>query len=133
MLEYKDRVLDHARILGSNVLLGGDFNDCHNAAWLMSNKTTEAGELAENICNLHGSEQNVHIPNRGANTLDRILYDFPGNNTVTAHPRLGASDHICLLAIIPEPALRDIPTKPTVWRYQEADRDHLRHSYCTSD
>ena len=133
VLEYIDRALDHARTVGSHViLLAGNFN-VHNAAWLMSNKTTKAGELAEDICNHHGSEQHVHIPNRGPNTLDLIFSDFPGNITVTGHPPLGASDHICLLAIIPEPALRERPTKRTVWPYQEADWDRLRHSYRTSD
>ena len=72
-------------------------------------------------------------PTRGPNTLDLILSDFPGNVTVTGHPPLGASDHICLLAIIPAPALRERPTKRTVWRYQQADWDRLRHSYRTSD
>ena len=96
-------------------------------------KTTKAGELAEDICHLHGLEQHVHIPTRGPNTLDLILSDFPGNVTVTGHPPLGASDHICLLAIIPAPALRERPTKRTVWRYQQADWDRLRHSYRTSD
>ena len=48
MLEYIDRVLDHARTLGSHVLLAGDFN-VHNVAWLMSNKTTKADEHAEDI------------------------------------------------------------------------------------
>ena len=99
----------------------------------MSNKTTKAGELAEDICHLHGLEQHVHIPTRGSNTLDLILCDIPGNVTVTGHPPLGASDHICLLAIIPAPALRERPTKRTVWRYQQADWDRLRHSYRTSD
>ena len=108
MLEYIDRALDHAQTLGSHVVLARDFN-VHNAAWLMSNKTTKAGELAEDICHLHGLEQHVHIPTRGPNTLDLILSDFPGNVTVTGHPPLGASDHICLLAIIPAPALRERP------------------------
>ena len=42
-------------------------------------------------------------------------------STVTGHPPLGASDHICLLAILPEPALRERPTKQTVWRYRTSD------------
>ena len=42
MLEYIHRALYHARTLGSHVLLVGDFN-VHNAACLMSNKTTKAG------------------------------------------------------------------------------------------
>ena len=94
----------------------GNFN-VHNAAWLISNKTAKASELGEDNCYLHGLEQHVHIPTRGPNTLDLILSDFPGNVTLTGHPPLGSSDHAYLLAIIPAPALRNRPTKRTVWRY----------------
>ena len=132
MLEYINRALDHARNVGSHVLLAGDFK-VHKAAWLMSNKTTKAVELAEDSCHLHGLEQHVHILTRSPNTLDLISSDFPGNVTVTGHTPLGTLDRIWLLAIIPEPALRERPTMRTVWRHQQADWDRLRHSYRTTD
>ena len=93
----------------------------------------KAGELAEDICHLHGLEQHAHIPNRGPNTLDLILSDFPGYVAVTGHTPRGASDHIWLLVVIHEPALREKPTKRTVWRYQQADWDRLRNFYRTRD
>ena len=87
----------------------------------LSVKTTKAGELAEDICKLHGLKQHIHIPTRGPNTLDLILSDFSGDVTVTGHPPLGASAHACLLAIIPAPALRERLTKRTVWHTRRID------------
>ena len=45
LLEYLDSTLDLARSYGEHIIIAGDFN-VHNAAWLNSTKTTQAGMYA---------------------------------------------------------------------------------------
>ena len=132
LLEYLDNTLEASRTYGSNVIVTGDFN-VHNAAWLCSNKTTRAGEYAEDICCYHGLSQHVDVPTRGDNTLDLVMSDFPSPATVKAHPPIGLSDHAVLQVDFPVKLTREPKTSRRVWRYHRADWERLAHFYRTTD
>ena len=132
LFEYLESVMDTARSEESRIILAGDFN-VHNRQWLNSTRTTVAGEYAEDMCILHGLEQHVTMPTRGNNTLDLIMSDFPLRVTVTTQPPLGASDHVVLIADFPTLVPKEPLTNRTVWRYNHADWDRLRHFYKESD
>ena len=58
ILKYLDDTLEAAQAHGSKIIIAGDFN-VHNTAWLGSTKTTKEGELAEDMCALHGLYQRI--------------------------------------------------------------------------
>ena len=132
LFEYVESVMDTVRSEGSRIILAGDFN-VHNRQWLNSTRTTVAGEYAEDMCILHGLEQHVTMPTRRNNTLDLIMSDFPLRVTVTTQPPLGASDHVVVIADFPALVPKEPLTHRTVWRYNHADWDRLRHFYKESD
>ena len=128
LFEYLESVMDTARSEGSRIILAGDFN-IHNRQWLNSTRTTVAGEYAEDMCILHGLEQHVTMPTRGNNTLDLIMSDFPLRVTVTTQSPLGASDHVVLIADFPTSVPKEPLMHRTVWRYNHADCNRVRHFY----
>ena len=132
LFEYVESVMDTVRSEGSRIILAGDFN-VHNCQWLNSTRTKVAGEYAEDMCILHGLEQHVTMPTRRNNTLDLIMSDFPLRVTVTTQPPLGASDHVVVIADFPALVPKEPLTHRTVWRYNHADWDRLRHFYTESD
>ena len=75
LLDHINLALDSVRRDCSNIVIAGDFN-VHNRDWLGSGKTTRAGEVAEELCCVHGLEQHVKQPTRGANILDLVMSDF---------------------------------------------------------
>ena len=111
ILEYLDDTLEAARAHGSKIIIAGDFN-VHNTAWLGSTKTTKAGELAEDLCALHGLYQHIDQPTRGLNTLDLVLSDFKSPVHVAVQPPIGHSDHAVLRGWLHYPYVsraQDIP------------------------
>ena len=132
LFEYLESVMDTACSKRSRIILAGDFN-VHNRQWLNSTRTTVAREYAEDMCILHGLEQHVTMPDRGNNTLDLIMTDFPLQVTVTTQPPLGASDHVVFIADFPTLVLKEPLTHRTVWRNNHADWDRLRHFYKERD
>jgi len=132
LFEHLDQVIPQVRSQGSKLIVAGDFN-VHNRLWLGSNKTTLAGEFAEDVCNLHGLTQHVSQPTRGDNILDLIMSDFPSNVKVSSQPPLGCSDHITLIADFPTLPSVETPTSRTVWRYNQADWPRLCHHFRTFD
>lgn len=132
LLEYLDSELEAARLHGEKVIVAGDFN-VHNELWLRSNKTTPAGEFAEEFCYLHGLEQHVDVPTRGCNTLDLVMSDFLAQVNVQCLAPLGASDHAVIQADFPISAFKEPITQRTVWRYNQADWGRLQHFYRTYD
>ena len=132
LLDYLDSHLDTARRYGSHILLAGDFN-IHNKDWLGSSKTTPAGEFTEDMCAVHGLVQHVNTATRGENILDLVISDSDVHAKVSHLPPLGASDHDVLLADLSVSAFREPKTTRTVWRYNKADWDRLRHFYRSHD
>ena len=132
ILEYLDDTLEAARAHGSKIIIAGDFN-VHNTAWLGSTKTTKAGELAEDLCALHGLYQHIDQPTRGLNTLDLVLSDFKSPVHVAVQPPIGHSDHAVLRVDFTIPMYREPKTSRTVWRYNLADWPRLKHDFCSTD
>ena len=75
VLEHIDTMIPRLRHHGTQIIIAGDFN-VHNRAWICSNRTTTAGEFAEDVCLDHGLQQHVVVPTRGSNTLDLVMSDF---------------------------------------------------------
>ena len=75
----------------------------------------------------------MHEPTRGLNPLDLIMTDLPGDATVNTLAPLGNSDHACVLADFHVSTAEEPPVTRTVWRYQRADWDRLRHFFRTTD
>ena len=75
LLEHIDTMIPRLRHHGTQIIIAGDFN-VHNRAWICSNRTTTAGEFAEDVCLDHGLQQHVVVPTRGSNTLDLVMSDF---------------------------------------------------------
>lgn len=132
LLEHIDTVLSSNQLKYSNIIITGDFN-VHNQSWLGSCKTTRAGEAAEDLCSLHGLDQHIHEPTRGANTLDLLMSDFPGPVNVNILPPLGKSDHVVIVAELKHAVSREPRVKRTVWRYAQADWDRLNHFFRSQD
>ena len=132
LMDYLDRSIDSARQSNSHILITGDFN-VHNKDWLGSSRTTKAGEACEDFCYINGLEQHVHEPTRGSNILDLIMSDLPGQVSVTTHPPLGKSDHVCLLAVFQCPVAHEPKVKRTVWRYTQADWPRLNNYFRSID
>ena len=132
ILEYLDDTLEAARAHGSKIIIAGDFN-VHNTAWLGSTKTTKAGELAEDLCALHGLYQHIDQPTRGLNTLDLVLSDFKSPVHVAVQPPIGHSDHAVLRVYFTIPMYREPKTSRTVWRYNLADWPRLKHDFRSTD
>ena len=132
ILEYLDDTLEAARAHGSKIIIAGDFN-VHNTAWLGSTKTTKAGELAEDLCALHGLYQHIDQPTRGLNTLDLVLSDFKSPVHAAAQPPIGHSDHAVLRVDFTIPMYREPKTSRTVWRYNLADWPRLKHDFRSTD
>ena len=132
ILEYLDDTLEAARAHGSKIIIAGDLN-VHNTAWLGSTKTTKAGELAEDLCALHGLYQHIVQPTRGLNTLDLVLSDFKSPVHVAVQPPIGHSDHAVLRVDFTIPMYREPKTSRTVWRYNLADWPRLKHDFCSTD
>lgn len=131
LLNHIDKSIETARRYGHKLILAGDFN-VHNADWLCSTRTTVAGELAEDICHLHGLTQHVEEPTRGHNTLDLVMSDFDTVKVVTDQP-LGRSDHSTVIAdFFADP--HHVPkTSRTVWRYTNADWARLNSFFMHTD
>ena len=132
ILEYLDDTLEAARAHGSKIIIAGDFH-VHNTAWLGSTKTTKAGELAEDLCALHGLYQHIDQPTRGLNTLDLVLSDVKSPVHVAVQPPIGHSDHAVLRVDFTIPMYREPKTSRTVWRYNLADWPRLKHDFCSTD
>ena len=75
LLEHIDTMIPRLRPHGTQIIIAGDLN-VHNRAWICSNRTTTAGEFAEDVCLGHGLQQHVVVPTRGSNTLDLVMSDF---------------------------------------------------------
>ena len=105
----------------------------HNTAWLGSTKTTKAGEIAEDLCALHGLYQHIGQPTRGLNTLDLVLSDFKSPVHVAVQPPIGHSDHVVLRVDFTIPMYREPKTSRTVWRYNLADWPRLKHDFRSTD
>ena len=127
-----DTTIDLVRHGAAHTILAGDFN-VHNARWLVSTKTTLAGEYMEEVAVGHQLTQHVSAPTRGLNTLDLILSDYPETRT-SLLPPLGKSDHqVVLCSFVSAASARELPTSRRVWRYNLADWSRLRAFLRTSD
>ena len=65
-------MLDGVWQYGSDLMRTGDFNEL-NSGWLGIWKTTEAGELLEDISALHHLTQHITELTRGSNILEILL------------------------------------------------------------
>ena len=56
LLEHIDTMIPRLRPHGTQIIIAGDFN-VSNRAWICRNRTTTAGEFAEDVCLDHGLQQ----------------------------------------------------------------------------
>ena len=117
ILEYLDDTLEAARAHGSKIIIAEDFN----------------GELAEDLCALHGLYQHIDKTTRGLNTLDLVFSDFKSQVHVAVQPPIGHSDHAVLRVDFTIPMYREPKTSRTVWRYNLADWPRLKHDFRATD